>query len=140
MELVLKVMSVLHTATYRMTRGRIWNRMFGVPILLLTTRGRKSGKVRTKPLMYGRDGDNLVVVASLGGAPHNPAWYWNLQGQGAEVQIGDEHQRVRARDAEGAERERLWAKMVELYPNFAEYQKKTTRRIPVIVLETQGRS
>ncbi len=106
-----------------------------MPILLLTTRGRKSGKERTTPLMFTRDGDNLVLIASVGGAPKNPAWYWNLQGQDADVQIGSEHRRVRARDAVGEERERLWAEMVSLYPGYAEYQKKTTRQIPVVVLE-----
>ena len=85
--------------------------------------------------MFSRDGDNLVLVASVGGAPRNPAWYRNLQGQDADVQIGSEHRRVRARDAEGEERERLWAEMVALYPSYAEYQKKTTRQIPVVVLE-----
>ena len=106
-----------------------------VPILLLTTKGRKSGKERTTPLMYTRDGGNLVLIASVGGAPRNPGWYWNLQGQDAEVQIGPERRRVRARDAEGEERERLWAAMVSLYPNYAQYQQKTSRRIPVVVLE-----
>lgn len=109
--------------------------MVKVPILLLTTRGRKSAKERTAPLMFTRDGDNLVLIASVGGAPKNPAWYWNLQGQDADVQIGSEHSCVRARDAEGEERARLWAEMVSLYPSYAEYQKKTTRQIPVVVLE-----
>jgi deazaflavin-dependent oxidoreductase (nitroreductase family) len=76
-----------------------------------------------------------VLIASVGGAPRHPGWYHNLQGQEAEVQIGSERRRVRARDAEGEERERLWAEMVSLYPNYAEYQKKTTRLIPVVVLE-----
>ena len=135
MKLVLKVMSALHTALYRATAGKRGGTMKKVPILLLTTRGRKSGKERTTPLMFTRDGDSLVLVASVGGAPRNPAWYWNLQGQDADVQIGSEHRRVRARDAEGEERERLWAEMVSLYPGYAEYQKKTTRQIPVVVLE-----
>jgi len=135
MRLVLRVMSALHTALYRLTGGKRGRTMMKVPVLLLTTRGRKSGKERTTPLMYTRDGDNLVLIASVGGAPRNPAWYWNLQGQEADVQIGSEHHRVRARDAEGEERERLWAEMVALYPSYAEYQKKTTRRIPVVVLE-----
>lgn len=135
MKLFLRAMGALHTALYRMTGGRRGGTMMKVPILLLTTRGRKSGKERTTPLMYSRDGDNLVLIASVGGAPRNPSWYWNLQGQDAEVQIGREHRRVRARDAEGEERERLWAQMVALYPSYADYQKKTSRRIPVVVLE-----
>jgi deazaflavin-dependent oxidoreductase (nitroreductase family) len=135
MKRFLKIFSALHTATYRVTGGRVWNRMYGVPILLLTTRGRKSGKLRTKPLMYRRDGDGFVLVGSNGGAPYQPDWYWNLQGQDAEVQIGSERRRVRAREAEAEERVRLWAEMVALFPKFEEYQKMTTRRIPVVVLE-----
>jgi F420H(2)-dependent quinone reductase len=129
------VMSTLHTALYRATGGKWGGTMMKVPILLLTTRGRKSGKKRTTPLMYTRDGDNLVLIASVGGAPRNPGWYHNLRGQEAEVQIGSERRPVRARDAEGEERERLWAEMVRLYPAYADYQKKTSRRIPVVVLE-----
>jgi len=133
--LFMKVAGGTHTALYRVTRGKVGGTMLKVPILLLITRGRKSGKQRTTPLMFSRDGDNLVLIASVGGAPRNPAWYWNLQGGEAEVQVGSERRRVRARDAEGDERERLWAQMVALYPNYAEYQKKTTRQIPVVVLE-----
>jgi F420H(2)-dependent quinone reductase len=138
MKAFLRLMSTLHAALYRMTGGKRGGTMKKVPILLLTTRGRKSGKERTTPLMYTRDGENLVLIASVGGAPRNPAWYWNLQGQEAEVQIGSEHRRVRARDAEGEERERLWAQMVALWPSYADYQKKTTRQIPVVVLEPSG--
>jgi deazaflavin-dependent oxidoreductase (nitroreductase family) len=134
-KLFLRVMGGTHTALYRATGGKFGGTMLKVPILLLTTRGRKSGKQRTTPLMFGRDGDSLVLIASVGGAPRNPAWYWNLQGQEAEVQIGSEHRHVRARDAEGEERERLWNQMVGLYPSYAEYQKKTSRQIPVVVLE-----
>jgi deazaflavin-dependent oxidoreductase (nitroreductase family) len=131
----MKVMGGTHSALYRVTRGKVGGTMLKVPILLLITRGRKSGKERTTPLMFSRDGDNLVLIASVGGAPHHPGWYHNLQGGEAEVQVGSERRRVRARDAEGEERERLWAQMVALYPNYAEYQKKTSRQIPVVVLE-----
>ena len=133
--LFMKVAGGTHSALYRVTRGKVGGTMLKVPILLLVTRGRKSGKERTTPLMYSRDGDNLVLIASGGGAPTNPGWYWNLQGREAEVQVGSERRRVRARDAAGEERERLWAQMVALYPNYAEYQKKTSRQIPVVVLE-----
>ena len=83
---------------------------------------------------------NLVVIASKGGDPRHPAWYLNLRDAGAEVEVGRERRRVRARDAEGEERERLWAQMVGIYGPYAEYQKKTTRRIPVVVLEEQGQA
>jgi F420H(2)-dependent quinone reductase len=133
--LFLKIFGGIHNALYRFSGGKVGGRVKKVPILLLTVRGRKSGKLRTTPLMYGRDGENLVLVASVGGAPKNPAWYLNLQADEAEVQVGRDRRRVRARDAEGEERERLWAQMVEAYPTYADYQQKTTRKIPVVVLE-----
>jgi F420H(2)-dependent quinone reductase len=132
---MLRVLGAIHVALYRLTGGKVGGRMGRAPVLLMTATGRKSGKRRIVPLLYGRDGDNLVVIASVGGAPRHPAWYLNLQGQKAEVQVGRERLKVRARDAEGEERERLWAQMVAVYPPYAEYQKKTTRRIPVVVLE-----
>ena len=136
--LFLRAMSGLNTALYRLTGGKVANRMGKAPILLLTVAGRKSGKRRTTPLLHGRDGDNYVVIASMGGAPKHPAWYHNLQGQEAEIQVGRKRLRVRARDAEGDERERLWALMVSLYGPYDDYQKKTERRIPVVVLEPVG--
>jgi F420H(2)-dependent quinone reductase len=136
--LFLRAMSGLNTALYRLTGGKVANRMGKAPILLLTVAGRRSGKRRTTPLLHGRDGDNYVVIASMGGAPKHPAWYHNLQGQEAEIQVGRKRLRVRARDAEGEERERLWALMVSLYPSYDSYQKKTERRIPVVVLEPVG--
>jgi deazaflavin-dependent oxidoreductase (nitroreductase family) len=135
MKLLLSIVGGLHTALYRATRGRVGGSMKKAPVLLLTTKGRKTGKIRTTPLLYGRDGDNLVLVASVGGAPTNPAWFHNLQGYKAQVQIGGETRKVKARVAEGEERERLWQLMVGIWPDYAEYQKKTTRRIPVVVLE-----
>ena len=133
--LTLRVMGAVHNFLYRLTGGKVGGRMGKAPVLLLTVRGRKTGKQRTTPLLYGRDGDDLVVIASVGGAPKHPAWYLNLQGQEADVQIGRERRRVRARDAEGDERERLWAEMVAIYAPYASYQQKTSRRIPVVVLE-----
>jgi deazaflavin-dependent oxidoreductase (nitroreductase family) len=133
--LMFKFGGAVHTGLYRLTGGRMGGRMRNAPVLLLTATGRKTGKRRTMPLLYGRDGDNLVVIASKGGDPKHPAWYLNLQGQEAEIQVGRDRKRVRARDAEGQERERLWAQMVGVYPDYAEYQKKTTRQIPVVVLE-----
>ena len=135
MKMFLSLMSGVHTALYRATKGKLGGSMRKVPILLLTTKGRKTGKVRTTPLMYGRDGDDLVVVASVGGAPQNPAWFHNLKGHKAQVQIGSEQWKVKAREVEGDERERLWQLMVGLWPSYAEYQKKTSRRLSVLVLE-----
>jgi F420H(2)-dependent quinone reductase len=132
---MLRLTGSVHAALYRLTGGKAGGRMWNVPVLLLSVTGRKSGKRRTTPLLYGRDGDNLVLIASKGGDPRHPAWYLNLRGQEAEVQLGRERRRVRARDAEAEERERLWGEMVALYPPYAEYQQRTTRRIPVVVLE-----
>ena len=108
----------------------------GSHILLLTTVGRKSGRESTTPLIFGMDGDNPVIVASKGGAPEHPGWYKNLvKNPAAEVQILGETFPVRARDAEGEERERLWTLMNGIWKHYDEYQEKTDREIPVVVLE-----
>jgi deazaflavin-dependent oxidoreductase (nitroreductase family) len=105
------------------------------PLLLLTTTGAKSSQTRTNPLAYTRDGDRLVVIASFGGGPKNPSWYYNLVANPeATVEVGGERFRVRARVTTGEERQRLYNRQTEQAPAFAEYQKKTTRQIPVIVL------
>jgi deazaflavin-dependent oxidoreductase (nitroreductase family) len=107
-----------------------------LPTLLLTTRGRKSGAPRPLPLIYGSAGRSYVVIASKGGMPEHPLWFRNLEAQPeCELQVGAKHLRARARVAEGAERERLWAQMAELYPPYLTYQKNTQRRIPVVVLD-----
>ena len=135
MKVLLSLLGSFHSALYRASGGRIGGSMKQAPILLLTTKGRTTGKMRTTPLIYGRDDDNFVILASVGGADCNPSWFYNLKGQKAEVQIGREKWRVKARVADGEERDRLWAQMVEIWPDYAEYQKKTTRQIPVVVLE-----
>lgn len=132
---IFKIGGGLHNTLYRASGGKIGGRMRGAPVLLLTVRGRKSGKRRTAPLLYGRDGDRYVVIASKGGDPKHPAWYLNLRGNEADIQVGREQLHVRARDAEGEERERLWAEMVGVYAPYADYEQKTTRKIPVVVLE-----
>ncbi len=134
-------MSVLygeeHVRRYQETdgeEGHIWRE--GSTVLLLTTKGRRSGRETTTPLIYGLDGDTPVVVASKGGAPEHPGWYRNLRANPeAEVQIKADRFRVRARDAEGEERERLWRLMNDVWPHYVEYQQKTDRLIPVVVLE-----
>ena len=113
---------------------------FGDRLLLLTTTGARSGAKRTTPLMYHRDGERYVVVASKAGAPDNPAWYHNLKAQPmASVEVatasGTETFQVRADEVRGEERERIWAERVAIAPGFQEYQLRTSRRIPVIVLE-----
>jgi deazaflavin-dependent oxidoreductase (nitroreductase family) len=114
--------------------GHIWRE--GSTVLLLTTTGRKTGAQSTTPLIYGMDGDNAVIVASKGGAPEHPGWYRNLtKTPEVEVQIKGDRFHARARNAEGEERERLWRRMNEIWPHYDEYQTKTEREIPVVVLE-----
>jgi deazaflavin-dependent oxidoreductase (nitroreductase family) len=107
----------------------------GSSLLLLTTTGAKSGRQRTTPLAYTRDGDHYVILASKGGAPTNPAWYHNLVAHpDVTVEVGGETFQARARIVEGAERERLFNQMAGKMPGFADYQRNTSRQIPVIVL------
>ena len=111
----------------------------GVPTLLLTTTGRKSGAKRRTALIYGRDNADYVVVASNGGTQGHPAWFLNLQDDPAvEIQVFDTVVPATAREAEGAERERLWALMRQIWPSYDTYQTKTDRRIPVVVLTPSG--
>ena len=106
------------------------------PNLLLTTIGRKSGKPSVLPLIYGKDGSNYVIVASKGGAPEHPAWYLNLVAKDlVEVQVADKKFRAVARTAQGEERQRLWKLVADVYPPYNDYQKQTSREIPVVVLE-----
>ena len=116
---------------------------FGDHLILLTTVGARSGQERISPLMYHRDGEGYVVVASKAGAPDNPSWYNNLKANPvATVEVGTatgtETFKVTAREAEGEDRERLFADRVAIAPGFAEYQRKTSRQIPVMILERAG--
>ncbi|MFE9327192.1 nitroreductase family deazaflavin-dependent oxidoreductase [Nocardia sp. NPDC052278] len=122
-------------AQYLTNDGRLTGLFEHVPVLLLTTVGAKTGRVRTTPLTYLPDGHDYVVMASKSGAPINPAWYHNLMAAGtAEVRVGPESFRVQAIDTEGGERDRLFGEMAQLNPAASEYQKATTRQIPMIVL------
>lgn len=124
-----------HVRVYRETGGERGYHWRGTTILLLTTRGRKSGQERTTPLIHRADGEHWVVVASKGGAPANPGWYENmLADPEATIQVKDERIPVRASAAEGEERTRLWELMCEVWPAYADYQTKTQREIPVVVL------
>jgi proline iminopeptidase len=126
-----------HVRRYQETDGEEgfdWKE--GSHILLLTTTGRKTGNRTTTPLIFGVDADNPVIVASQGGRPEHPGWYKNLvENRRAEVQIKGETFTVHARDAEGEERDRLWRMMNGEWRHYDEYQAKTSRRIPVVVLE-----
>ena len=140
---------VEHLRAYRESGGReghLFDARFAgggaaVPTLLLTTRGRRTGRQHTMPLIYGAVDGAYVIIGSKGGAPTQPAWYHNLVAEPrVELQIGTEIFPAQARVAAGEERARLWQHMVALYPPFAEYQGKTTREIPVVVLERAGPS
>ena len=113
--------------------GHIWE---GVPTLLLTTIGRRSGERRTTPLIYGRDGAHYLVVASRGGAPTHPSWYENLVAQpNVEVQVMAQRFKARARPATPAEKPALWKTMASIWPAYDDYQQKTPREIPVVILD-----
>lgn len=126
-----------HVRRYRETGGavgHIWRE--GSTILLLTTTGRSSGEKRTSPLIYAEDGGRYVIIASKGGAPEHPGWYLNLdKDPEVELQVKDEVFKARARTVTGPERERLWRKANEVWRHYDEYQQRTDREIPVVVLE-----
>ena len=120
---------------FRANQGKVGGQLANVPVLLLTTTGAKSGRAITKPLAYTTDGDRLVVIASFAGGPKNPPWYHNLVANPeATVELGSERFRVRATVTLGEERQRLFNHQAQQLPIFVEYQHKTTRQIPVIVL------
>ena len=121
---------------FRANNGKVTGMFANAPLVLVTSTGAKSGQQRTTPLVHTRDGDNIVIIASKGGAPSNPDWYYNLAANPeATVELPGESFQAKAREAKGAERDRLYNEQAALMPNFAEYAKKTTRTIPVIVLE-----
>ena len=121
---------------FRANGGETFGPFKGRPLLLLTTTGARSGEQRTTPLVYTRDGDDFVIIASMGGAPKHPLWFINLRANpDATLEIGSEKFAARASIAEGPERDRLYAAQAATMPAFNDYQQKTTRQIPVVVLE-----
>jgi deazaflavin-dependent oxidoreductase (nitroreductase family) len=135
--LVNRVIDV-HTVAYRLSGGLIGARLIpgGQKMLLLDHVGAKSGRKRTNPLVYIEDGDDLVIVASKGGHPRHPAWFHNLMANpDTVVQTGFRRRRVHAREASDAEHQRLWPRVVDAYGGYAGYQRKTQRKIPLVILE-----
>ena len=123
---------------FRANEGRVGGQFEGAPMLLLHTKGRKSGKTRVNPMMYQRVGDDVAVFASRGGSPSNPDWYYNAVSEPTvEVEIGTDRLETRVREASGEERDRIWSKQKQDYPGFAEYEAATEgiREIPVLILE-----
>ena len=133
---LMKVIGIMHTSLYKMSGGKLTRNMRGSEVVLLTTKGRKSGKQRTTPLFGLADGENWTVIASQGGHHEHPNWYLNLRDNPeVALQVGSETMRMRAETAEGTERARLWKNMAAMYDGYDEYQKLTTRVIPVVVLK-----
>jgi deazaflavin-dependent oxidoreductase (nitroreductase family) len=126
-----------HVDRYRATEGEEGHEWQGTVTLLLTTKGRKSGEERTTPLIYGRSGDDYLIVASKGGADAPPAWYLNIQENpdDVEIQVKGDRFKVGARDATPDEKPEMWKTMTAEWPAYDEYQEKTDREIPVVVLE-----
>ena len=132
---VARLVTAAHTAVYRLSGGRVAGRLAGMPVLLLTTRGRVTGTPRTVPLTYFADGDDIVVVASYGGDDRGPGWYRNLRAEGrVQVLEGTNRRAMTARTATADERDRLWPGIAATYPGYARYQSRTGRRIPLVVL------
>jgi deazaflavin-dependent oxidoreductase (nitroreductase family) len=121
---------------FRANGGKVGGQMEKIPLLLVTMKGAKSGRTITLPLAYSKDGNRFVVIASFAGAPHNPSWYHNLVAHpDVTIELGGEKFQAKASVAQGAERDRLFKQQAGQLPIFNEYQQKTTRRIPVIVID-----
>ena len=138
--LSLRAFSTLHIAAYRLSGGRLGGWLTPTaPVLLLTTRGRRSGEKRVTPLIYLVEGTAVVVVGSLGGSANAPAWWHNLQAYPkARVQVGRRRWTARATEATGPERDRLWERLVGIFPRYADYARATSRPIPVVVLTPEN--
>ena len=133
-----RIGNAVFATVYRASGGKVGGRMGKAPVLLLTTTGRRSGKRRTAPLLYLRDGDALAIVASKGGDPRHPGWFLNLRERpDVEVEVGGTRERRRARVATEAERARLWPQLVEIFPRYGDYQRRVARSIPVVLLEKE---
>jgi deazaflavin-dependent oxidoreductase (nitroreductase family) len=121
---------------FRANEGKVGGPFEGAPVLLLTSTGAKSGEQRTTPVVYQQDGERMVIFASKAGAPENPAWFHNLRANpSATVEVGPDTVEVEAVVTDGDERERLFSKQKQLMPQFADYEQKTTRQIPVVALQ-----
>ena len=133
---VIRLMTVANVWAYRLTGGRLGGTFLrGAPICLVTTTGKRSGQSRTVALLYLPDGDDVVLVASKGGMSKSPAWYHNMVARPEVlVQIGSATRRMRARRASDAEKAALWPRLVAMYPDYDDYQARTTRNIPVMIL------
>ena len=131
-----RVFSSLNRLFYEVSGGTLGGKLRGAPVLLLTTTGRKTGKRRTTPLLFLADTNDYILVASNGGSPTHPSWFLNLEANpDVEVHVKRDRKPMRARVATPAERERLWPRLVTMYPPYEQYQARTSREIPVVILE-----
>jgi deazaflavin-dependent oxidoreductase (nitroreductase family) len=131
----IRLIGRLHASLWRLTRGRFVDGIGAAPFILLTTRGRKTGRLRTTPVLYLEDGGDFIVIASVGGNDMHPAWYLNLKEHPeAEVMIGREWRRVIAQETGIDEKKKIWPRLVKLYPQFDAYQQRTNREIPLMRL------
>lgn len=133
-----RYLGAIHRLVYRASGGRIGGRVWNLPVVLLTTTGRRTGKKRTVPLCSFRDGNDVVVIASYGGLDRPPAWWLNLEASPqAELQEGRSRRTVIARNADPDERARLWGEVTARAPGYLEYERRTTREIPVVILQSR---
>lgn len=136
---LMHAIGVIHRGLYRLTNGSIGAKLGGRPMVLLTTTGRKSGKQRTIPLQYMKDGDDIIVVASNGGNANHPAWWHNINANAdVTAQIGKKKMRARAVTANAGERARLWPILVDYYPGYQGYEDETERTVPVVILRPEA--
>ena len=136
---LMHTIGVIHRGLYRLTNGSVGAKLGGRPMVLLTTKGRKSGKQRTIPLQYMMDGDNIIVVASNGGNINHPAWWHNIRANAeVTVQIGKKRMRAQAETANEDERARLWPILVEYYSGYQGYEDETERTVQVVILRPEA--
>lgn len=134
--ITMKILGAIHRQLYRGSGGKWGRTFFGSPILLLTTTGRRTGRSRTWPLTYLPEGERLIVVASNGGQASHPAWYLNLRANPrVSVQLGNQTHPMIAQTTQGEERALLWSRVIQEYPAYENYQRKTDREIPIVVLQ-----
>lgn len=137
--LTTRYLGALHRVLYSTSGGRVGSHIWGLEIVLLTTTGRRSGRARTVPLCSLRNGESFAVIASYGGLARSPSWWLNLQHEPrATVRLGRTTYQVVAREAKLGERERLWAQVTARAPGYLDYQRRTTRRIPIVLLEPRA--
>jgi deazaflavin-dependent oxidoreductase (nitroreductase family) len=130
-----RIFMALHIFFYRLTSGKFGGKVQGLPVLLLTTRGRKTGKMRTIPLGYFKEDGGYVITASNAGFDTHPAWYHNLRSNPrATIEINDQRYEVRAEIAADGQRDQLWTRLITLAPGYANYEKRTSRKIPLVIL------